>query len=516
MGATHYRPAFPSRAFRRLPLLFLATLGLFNCDFFDIFPPEIEIVKPIENEFITYSRTLPCELRVTDNRKVARVIVFLGDKSVFEFTEPPFIADLDITEDTMGTRTFKVVAYDEAGNWAEDECQVNIVNPFGREVRTLIPVAQNAGDWFGWSLASSDNYLIVGSQAEDTWGADAGGAYVFQRIDANSWSEGILLLAYDGNAGDNFGISVDIDGDYAIVGAFGADDNGNDAGAAYVFQRTGANSWDTGTKLLPSEVTSGDYFGFTVGISGDYAIVGAYLNDTQGIDAGASYVFHRTGPNSWDAGTTLLAPDGTDGDVFGSFVAIDGDYVVVGAERDDSRGADAGAVYVFQRTEDNTWDSGIKLLAFDGAAGDRFGWSVAVGGDNIVVGSLYEDTQGENAGAVYVFQQTGTNSWDAGIKLLAPDGVADNLFGFSVDIKGDYVIVGAPEEKSRGINAGAAYVFHRSTVSVWESGTKLQGYFVSSRDYFGLSVAITSNHAFVGAPLEDTWGNNAGAVYVFR
>ncbi len=124
MGATHYRPAFPSRAFRRLPLLFLATLALFRCDFFDIFPPEIEIVSPSDNA--SCAGTLSCDIDATDNRSVAKVELFLDNVSIHEFTKAPYKASLDISGQSAGTKTFKAIAYDQAGNHAEAERQVRI------------------------------------------------------------------------------------------------------------------------------------------------------------------------------------------------------------------------------------------------------------------------------------------------------------------------------------------------------------------------------------------------------
>lgn len=120
----HIRPASPSRAFRRLPLLFLATLALLSCDLFDIFPPEIEIVSPIDGASCV--GTLSCDIDATDNRGVVKVELFLDNASIHEFTDTPYKANLDISGQSAGTKTFKATAYDQAGNHAEDERQVRI------------------------------------------------------------------------------------------------------------------------------------------------------------------------------------------------------------------------------------------------------------------------------------------------------------------------------------------------------------------------------------------------------
>jgi hypothetical protein len=230
-----------------------------------------------------------------------------------------------------------------------------------------------------------------------------------------------------------------------------------------VFRRTGTNTWDTGVKLLASDREADDGFGNSVAISGDYAIVGAWFEDGGDLDVGAAYVFRRIGPNNiWDTGVKLTASDAWGADWFGCSVSTSGDYAIVGAYGEDAGGLDAGAAYVFRRTgPDNVWDAGVKLLASDAQAGDWFGHSVSISGDYAIVGAFNEDAGGSSAGAAYVFQRTGTNTWDTGVKLLASDAQASDYFGYSVAISGDYAIVGATLEDAGGADAGAAYVYIR-------------------------------------------------------
>jgi hypothetical protein len=213
---------------------------------------------------------------------------------------------------------------------------------------------------------------------------------------------------------------VAVSGDYAIVGTYGEDGGDGDpltnAGAAYVFRRTGDNTWDTGTKLMAPDAEEGDQFGGSVAVSGDYAIVGARCENGGGGDPwgnfGAAYVFRRTGVNSWDTGVKLVAPDAQGSDYFGNSVAVSGDYAIVGAHQEDGDDVgplgSAGAVYMFRRTGDNTWDTGIKLVAPDAQEGDLFGTSVAVSSEHVIAGALYEDG-GEGdpvnaAGAAYIYE----------------------------------------------------------------------------------------------------------------
>uniref|UniRef100_A0AB38ZMA1 Glycine-rich domain-containing protein n=1 Tax=Mantoniella tinhauana virus 1 TaxID=3111543 RepID=A0AB38ZMA1_9VIRU len=273
---------------------------------------------------------------------------------------------------------------------------------------------------------------------------------------------------------------------------------------------------DDQTKIVASDAQAGDQFGYSVAISGDYAIVGARSEDAGGSSAGAAYVFKRTGDNTWSSGTKIVASDAQAGDSFGRSVAISGDYAIVGARREDAGGSDAGAAYVFKRTGDNTWSSGTKIVASDAQAGDEFGHSVAISGDYAIVGALYEDAGGSDAGAAYIFKRTGDNTWSSGTKIVASDAQASDYFGISVAISGDYAIVGAHNEDAGGSDAGAAYVFKRTGDNTWSSGTKIVASDAQAGDFFGFSVAISGDYAIVGAYGEDAGGSDAGASYIFQ
>jgi len=426
-----------------------------------------------------------------------------------------------------------------------------------------------ASDLFGQSVAISGDYAIVGAVDEDEGGTDAGAAYVFHRTAGITWDTGTKIMASDAEANDQFGISVATSGDYVLVGAYNEDINGTDAGAAYIFQRTGENTWKAGAKILASDTAAGDNFGMSVSLSGDYTIIGAYhedpgslsnagsayvyqydppvagklsafdadSNDSFGIsvaisgdyviagapnedaestNGGAAYLFHRTDANNWDTGTKITASDIQSSDVFGSSVAISGDYAIAGAPNEDAGGTNAGAAYVFHRTGANTWDMGTKIVAYDAQDYDYFGSSVAISGDYTIVGAYQEDAGGAIAGAAYIFHRTDTNTWDAGIKIMAADPDADDRFGLAVAISDDYAIAGANREDAGGSNTGAAYIFHRTDTNTWDAGIKIVAPDAQDSDHFGWSVAITSDYALVGAPFEDANGNSAGAAYVFH
>ena len=364
------------------------------------------------------------------------------------------------------------------------------------------------GDCFGYSVSISGDYAIVGAYNDDDNGDKSGSAYIFKRSET-SWSEQAKLVASDGQGSDYFGYSVSISGDYAIVGAAYDDDNGDNSGSAYIFKRDGA-SWSEQAKLVASDGAAEDYFGWSVSISGDYAIVGAFRDDDNGDDSGSAYIFKRDGGN-WSEEAKLAASDGAAGDLFGDSVSISGDYAIVGAYRDDENGDNSGSAYIFAPNEvdPNNWDQVAKLTASDGADSDEFGYSVSIGGDYALVGAPLDDDNGLGSGSAYIFKREGT-SWTQQAKLVASDGASEDYFGISVSISGDYAIVGASYDDYNG----SAYIFRREGTS-WYEQMKLTASDGAYDDCFGYSVSISGDKTIVGAYGDDDNGASSGSAYVY-
>ena len=379
--------------------------------------------------------------------------------------------------------------------------------PPSTEVAKLTASDGAADDRFGWSVAISGDYAIVGAYLDDDKGSNSGSAYVFERI-AGTWTQVAKLTASDGAAGDQFGISVSISGDYAIVGAYGDDDKGSASGSAYVFERI-AGTWTQAAKLTANDGAASDFFGYSVAISGSYAIIGAYQDDDLGGDSGSAYVFERIA-GTWTQVAKLTASDGAASDYFGYSVAISGSYAIVGAYLDDDNGSGSGSAYVFERIS-GTWTQVAKLTATDGASGDQFGWSVAISGDYAIVGARLDDS---SQGSAYVFERA-SGTWTQAAKLTASDGAASDYFGHSVAISGDYAIIGAYQDDDLGGDSGSAYVFER-IAGTWTQVAKLTASDGAASDYFGYSVAISGSYAIVGAFQDDDLGSNSGSAYVFE
>jgi len=318
------------------------------------------------------------------------------------------------------------------------------------ERQNLLSSDGAVNDQFGCVSISGD-YAIVGAPLDDDKGTDSGSAYIF-KWDGTIWVEQQKLTASDGAAGDRFGWFISISGDYAIVGAFYGDSG---KGSAYIFKWDGT-IWVEQQKLTASDGAAFDQFGCSVSISGDYAIVGARQDDDKGTYSGSAYVFKWDG-TIWVEQQKLTASDGAVNDLFGVAVSVNGDCAIVGANRDDDNGTDSGSAYIF-KWDGTIWIEQQKLTASDGAVNDQFGCSVSISGDYAIVGAYYDDDKGTDSGSAYIFKWDGT-SWVRQQKLTASDGAVNDIFGVSVSISGDYAIVGARLDDDKGDNSGSAYIF---------------------------------------------------------
>jgi uncharacterized repeat protein (TIGR01451 family) len=365
-----------------------------------------------------------------------------------------------------------------------------------------------AGDAFGCSVAVAGDTAVAGACLGQgpAGGTDTGSAYVFVRA-GTTWTEQQEISATDAGSNGGFGYSTSISGDTVAVSARYADTAGGiDAGAAYVFVRSGS-TWSLEQKLAASDGAPGDFFGTSASISGDTVAVGASSADTPGgfgFNTGAAYVYVRAG-SAWSEQQKLRPPDTHAGDSFGRAAALSGDTLVVGAWADDTLGAvDSGAAYVFVRSG-TAWSLQQKLRPFDSTTSARFGWSVSISGETLVIGA----PGAEGAGAAYVFLRSGT-TWYQQQKLTAPPGALD--FGRSVALSGDALVVGAPLGGAGA--AGSAFVFVRSGAT-WSPQQELVASDAAGGDELGASVSISADTAAVGAPGDDNGPADTGSLYVF-
>jgi len=365
-----------------------------------------------------------------------------------------------------------------------------------------------ADDDFGCSVSISGDSAIVGAYGDDENGSDSGSAYVF--VCSNGvWTQEQKLMSDDGTVGDKFGYSVSLSGNIAIVGAPLDDDNGENSGSAYVFVCS-SGIWTQKQKLTADDGAAEVYFGCSVSLSGDRAIVGAAYDDEKGIDSGSVYVFFSLKTGVWVQEQKLTASDGAAGDEFGLSVSISDDKAIVGADRDDDNGSESGSAYVFVRNSSSeVWEQERKLTASDGVAEDRFGGSVSLSGDRVIVGAHGDDDNGSFSGSAYVFVRKISiiNTWTQEQKLMPDDAAGDAEFGCSVSLSGDRAIVGS--------EYGSTCLFVRSSSGVWTQVQKLIASDGEADDFFGFSVSISGDIAIVGAYRDDDNGDSSGSAYIY-
>ena len=320
----------------------------------------------------------------------------------------------------------------------------------------LLPSDGAGGDWFGYSVSVSGDVALVGAYMDDDNGSSSGSAYVF-RYNAGSWTEEAKLTASDGAANDIFAQSVSVSGDVALIGARLDDDNVTDSGSAYVF-RYNAGTWSQEAKLTASDGAADDWFGYSISVSADVALIGAHPDDDNGTSSGSAYVFRYDAETGWSQEAKLTASDGAEGDCFGYSVSVAGNVALIGARRDDDNGDSSGSAYVFRYDAGTGWSQEDKLTASDGATDDNFGVSVSVSGDNGLISSYLDDDSGSASGSAYFFHHDAGN-WTEKTKLIASDGAANDYFGEAVSLSGNSALLGAPREDEGGTDAGAGYVF---------------------------------------------------------
>jgi FG-GAP repeat/FG-GAP-like repeat len=376
---------------------------------------------------------------------------------------------------------------------------------------------RGVGAQFGNAVAISGNTMVVGARFDGTTASQAGAAYVYV-LNGGTWTQQAVLLANDGAVADKFGYSVAISENTIVVGAYNDDSPLSNGGSAYVFVRNGT-TWSFQQKLTASDGTADDEFGNAVGIEAEFIAVGSHFADIPGTSsAGSVYLYRRTG-TVW-AQTQKLAstagPFGVFGNYFGESVAVSGGKIAIGATGDNTPETAAGAVYVFANSG-GSYVLQQKLTISNGTNGDIFGCSVAIEG-NTLIGGAREDTPivGQPAyGAAYVYEFNGS-TWQSQGKLVASDGASFDRFGWSVAVSNSVIAVGAREDDTAaGPDAGSAYVFTRSGTT-WTQQQKLAPTDTFNGDRFGSGVALSFGNLVVGAAEKAlTAPNGQGAAYYF-
>lgn len=415
-------------------------------------------------------------------------------------------------------------------------------NKIAVQVAKLVASEASPGSFFGVSVSLSGDTVVVGAHGRANF---TGAAYVYERNagGVDSWGEVAMLVASDAATLDIFGISVSLSGDTVIVGAHRDDDacpedRRCNSGAAYVYERNagGVDSWGEVAKLTASDAAARDFFGRSVSVSRDTAVVGAWRDEDAGRDSGSTYVYGRNagGLGNWGEVAKLTASDAASFDRFGWAVSVSGDTVVVGAHGDNEAGSFTGAAYIYSRDSGGTgnWGEVERLTASDAGIGDEFGFSVSISGGTVVVGSKSDDDACPegihcDSGSAYVYERNagGADNWGEVVKLTASDAAAGDEFGFSISFSGGTVVVGAELDDDSCVedikcDSGSAYVYERNMggVNRWGQVAKLTASDASAGDVFSTSVSIRGDTIIVGAAADDdpVVGSGTGSAYVFH
>ena len=382
-------------------------------------------------------------------------------------------------------------------------------------------VAEKFG--FQMDMSSDGNTVAIGATGSAT-SYVVGKVYIFVR-DGINWSVQVKLTPPDVAATTqyHFGSSLALDDKATtlIVGAHLAPGKSASTGAAYVFIQTN-NTWSFQAKLFASDGLSGDFFGYSVDISsdGNTAVIGARNGDGNTINTGTAYIFKRVGSN-WSQFSEIFAIDGMSSNMFGESVAISGDGLLclVSASLAKGNTTGTGAVYCFTNNGP-IWTQQDKFFASDGAGSDYFGIDISMSkdGKTVIVGSYYDDDKGTNSGSAYIFGRSGT-TWTYQAKLVASDILANDFFGWSVDISddGNTAIIGAYNGDGRIAGSGSVYIYTRDESMTWTYQVELTNTSALANDQCGYRVSISGDgrSALVVAKAGDGAVANSGTVYYY-
>ena len=372
----------------------------------------------------------------------------------------------------------------------------------------FLPTPAFEGQRFGAAVALDADRVLIGSQYLPVGSQHAS---VYERSPAGSF---VLVAQLSPPPGDPvawFGVSVDLDGDRAVVGATHDSAMAQFAGSAFVFERDAAGAWAQVAKLFAADAEAYDSFGRAVAISGDFVLIGAPEEDELGSLAGAAYVFERQSDGTWPQVQKLLAADGKFQDLFGSDVALSNDKALVGAPWDDEPLGQSGAAYVFERDGSGVWSQTAVLSPGGFVPSAYSGRSVDIDGGRAVLGADY------GVGAAFVFEQDPSGAWSETATLKPTDVFNGEEFGWDVALSGERILVGCLHYVwSPGPVFGRAYLFEHALDGSWVEVAQFTS--VDSppdpADGFGNAVALDGRTALVGAPWDVVGGVSSGSAQV--
>ena len=383
---------------------------------------------------------------------------------------------------------------------------------------TLGNPAAPGGDEFGHAVSLCGNRLLVSAPDDDVGiASDVGTSYLF---DLSTGTPSTPVLTFNNaspSSHEEFGYSVAIHGNLAVVGTQKDDKVASNAGSVSVFNLASATPEQPMLVIDNPSPTTNDYFGTAVAVAGTKIAISAYQDDTGGNNVGTVYIYDTTSPTPGTPIRTLLNPAPLAQDQFGNSVAMSGNFVIVGCAKNDVGAfADAGSAYVYDLSSATPT---VPILTFDNpapATDDWFGHSVSISGTKVAVGAHQNDTSAIDAGSVYVYDiASGTPTIPIRV-LDNPSPALDDEFGYSVGISGNRILIGCRLDNAGATDSGSAFLYDLSSPTPGTPVATLLPVNPSNEDYFGTAVAISGTRFVVGVPENDTQATDGGRGYVYE
>ncbi|MCB9839067.1 MAG: hypothetical protein H6813_06985 [Phycisphaeraceae bacterium] len=396
-------------------------------------------------------------------------------------------------------------------------------------------LAPDAGedDQFGYDVATTGQYMAISALADDDNGSNAGAVYVFKLNAAGpSWDYVTKLYETDGTINGSFGYSVAMTPGTAsplglmAIGHVADNQFGNASGAVFIHSETSfsPDPWSFQKKVVAVNAGLNRRFGESVAIDISTLLVGSPGDQTLITGGGAAHIHYRNqgGINNWGSVKKLNPPDPLPGQTCGENVALDGDIAVVSARGDSTFGSQSGAAYVYLRNQGgaDNWGFAKKLLAPDGVANHNFGYSVAVSGNIVAVGARSDSDAATRAGATYIFDRYvgAIDNFGFVKKLVPPDGIHDAFVSDTVALHDGILVTGSSSEYSAGSASGAFYVYGQDVGGEdnWGLIQKVHAPDAMNVDFFASDLDIRNGLVCSGARLDDTIpAPDTGSAWVF-
>jgi hypothetical protein len=473
--------------------------------------------------------TSPSSVRVDENRKAVMTLRAMDDDGdtltygiagadVASFDVDPQSGEVTFIEapDYESRSTYAFTANVSDGKSAASmDVNVTIEDSYFMDLARLQAEDAEIYDDFGNAVAMDGEYVVIGANDEDSVTDGSGSAYVFKIGSDGAMTQVEKLYALNIESDDAFGDAVAIDSAYIVVGAAHEDDTLADTGSAYVYKIGAGDTVTQIARLHASDAQEHDAFGASVAIDGDYIVVGAPKVDTTAEDAGSVYLFKRVSDGEFVQLSKFQADDIGIYDLFGLHVAIDAGHIIVGSHLEDTSANGAGSAYLFEIGDGDVVTQMAKLQADVPQQAAHFGEAVAIHGSYILVSAPEMDLAHTDAGSVYLYKLQEAGPVEMIATLQADTPAEDDHFGISLAMNGDYIVIGSRLEDTTAMDSGTAYVFSRVSDTQIVQKDKLVAYDAAQGDEFGASVAISGQYLVVTAPYDDTVATNTGSAYLY-